>query len=55
MVPLYTGDVMMVTMVTAMRQLLSRRTSLCQQMIIMFHLYKLVSNLLYIVSNLLYC
>ena len=39
---LYASDVAVVTMVTALRELISQRISLCQQVIIMFHLYKLV-------------
>ena len=45
---LYVSNVAVVTMVTALRQLVSRRMSLCQQLIIFYHLYKLVcySNIL---------
>ena len=55
----YVGDIATVTMVTAIRQVVRRRITLCQHMIVMFHLYKLVSNLLCMLvtvyaSNLLY-
>ena len=39
---LYASDVAVVTMVMALRQLVSRRISLCQQVIVLYHLYKLV-------------
>ena len=39
---LYASDVAVTTMVMALRQLVSRRISLCQQVIVLYHLYKLV-------------
>ena len=42
---LYASDVAVVAMVTTLRQFVSTRMNLCKQVMIMFHLHKLVCDM----------